>query len=80
MRQRLRDWLRSERPVDPDEVVALLTVPLFEAPLVVARLADEGIDASFVPAFNVVTRTQTDADVLVRRRDATTATTVLDGS
>lgn len=55
----------------------LITMSLFEAPLLIAELADHGIDAAFIESFNVVTKTRSDARVLVRYGDLEAAREVL---
>lgn len=55
----------------------LITTSLFEAPLLIAELADHGIDAVLIESFNVVTKTRSDARVLVRHGDLEAARGVL---
>lgn len=61
----------------PDELVELVTVPQFEAPLVEANLASHGIDATVEDAFDVVKRTLSSSRILVRRADFSAAQEVL---
>ena len=53
----------------PDELVELVTVPQFEAPMMKASLAVQGIDATLEDAFDLVTKTLSQSRVLVRRDD-----------
>ncbi len=59
----------EEGDPDPDELVELITVPQFEAPLVEADLASQGIEATVEDAFDLVTRTLSKSRILVRRAD-----------
>ena len=52
---------------DPDQFVELVTVPAFEAALVVQELQAHDIEVQQVEAFNVVSRTLSDVAVHVRR-------------
>ena len=70
---------RPDEPVDEDEPVELMTVPLFDGPLVVAELDDAGISASAVDAFSVVTQVASDARIMVRRGDIEAAQAALSG-
>ncbi len=67
----------AEDPVDPDELVELVTVPHFEGQLVVAEMRVNGIDAIATDELNMVTRTATDARISVRRADLDAARSVL---
>lgn len=62
-----------------DELVELVTVPHFEAPLMVADLEAHGIDATIEDAFDLVTNSLTRARVLVRRSDLAAAHDVITG-
>lgn len=62
---------------DPNELVELVTVPLFEAPLMQASLSDHGIDATLEDAFDYVTKALTRSRVLVRRADLVAAHEVI---
>ena len=67
----------AEDPVDPDELVELVTVPHFEGQLVVAEMRVNGIDAIATDELNMVTRTATDSRISVRRADLDAAHAVL---
>jgi hypothetical protein len=62
---------------DGDELCDLITVRLFEGPLLVADLNDHGIDATMIESFNVVTKVASDARVLVRQADLPAALAVV---
>lgn len=61
---------------DPNEVVEVETTALTGAPIMIAALQDEGIDASSVEAFDPVTAI-TRARIMVRRSDLPAALEVL---
>lgn len=63
---------------DPTEPVELDVVPLFQGPLLMAALEDAGIQATMVEAFDVVTRTRTQARIIVLRADLDAARQVLE--
>jgi hypothetical protein len=67
----------SERSVNNDEQVELMTVPLFDGPLVVAELRNSGIDAQAIDSFNIVTEIASNARILVRRGDLDAARAVV---
>lgn len=58
-------------------MVELVTVPLFDGPLVVAKLRDNGIDATAIEAFSVVTWIASDVRIMVRRSDVGAAREVI---
>lgn len=62
---------------DPDERRELVTVAAFEAPLLVADLADHDIEATTQDAFDLVTKSLTNVRVLVRHGDLDAAQAVL---
>ena len=62
---------------DESDQCDLITMSLFEAPLLIAELNDHGIDAALIESFNVVTKTRSDARVLVRYGDLEAARAVL---
>lgn len=64
-------------PVNGGEMVELVTVPLFDGPLVVAKLRDNGIDATAIEAFSVVTWIASDVRIMVRRSDVGAAREVI---
>lgn len=53
---------------DGDDLVEVVTVPQFEAPLLLADLEAHEIPATAMESFNLVTRTLTDQRILVPRR------------
>jgi hypothetical protein len=69
--------LPPRRAVNEDELVELITVPLFEGPLLVAQLRSNGIDAKAVDSFNLVTKVASDAQIFVRRGDVDSARAVV---
>ena len=62
---------------DRAELCDLITVPLFDGPLLIADLKDHGIAATMIESFNVVTEVASDARILVRRADVPAARTVI---
>lgn len=63
--------------LDPDEFVEVQIVPLHQGPLVMTALQAEGIEARSIDHFNVALRTISQVQVLVRRRDASRANTLI---
>jgi hypothetical protein len=78
----LRTWLidllsRGEAPEpDPDDFIEVGTVLLSNGPLTIVALQEAGVEATMVEVFDAPTAT-TRARIMVRRRDADTASTVL---
>lgn len=71
---------RGEAPEpDPDDWCELVTVPQFEAPLVIQRLNDAEVTVNQQESFNLVTRTLTDVTILVRRSDLDAAQAAIVG-
>lgn len=64
-------------PVDDGEFIELVTVPLHESQLVIAELRKNGIDATALDSFNVVTSIASDGRILVRRRDLVAAQSIV---
>ena len=62
---------------DRAELCDLITVPLFDGPLLIADLKDHGITATMIESFNVVTEVASDARILVRRADVPAALAVV---
>lgn len=62
---------------DPDAMVELQTAAVPDAPMIIAALQDEGIDATSVDQFDPVTAL-TRARIMVRRADATAALAALE--
>lgn len=67
----------STAQADGDELQELITVPLFEGPMVVSDLQDHGIEATALDSFNLATQVVSDVRILVARRDFDAAQTVL---
>jgi len=67
----------SDVQLNPNEPVELTTVPHHEGPLIVAELRNGGVAADAVDSYNLVTRTLTDARIMVRRGDFDAAERVL---
>jgi len=67
----------SAGPVNDDEPVELVVVPLFDGQLVVAELRNSGIEATAIESFNLVTKNASDARIMVRRGDLGAAHAVI---
>jgi hypothetical protein len=67
----------SERSINEDEQVELVTVPLFEGPIVVSELQASGIEAYAIDSMNVLTKLASNARIMVRRGDVEVARAVL---
>ena len=77
----LRLLSRGEPPdLDADELVEVALVPLYDGPLLIARLDEAGVEASGIESFDVVTNVRNRMRIMVRRRDAETATRLLAAS
>jgi hypothetical protein len=79
VRERLLSIL-NKRPApetDPDELIEIMAVPLYEGPLLVAALEKEGIASCAIEAFNVVTKTLSHVRISVASRDAVAALAIL---
>jgi hypothetical protein len=79
----VRQWFvellsRGDAPEpDPDALVEVQTASTADAPLIVAALKDEGIDATAVDQFDPVTAL-TRARIMVRHADAAAAAEALE--
>jgi hypothetical protein len=62
---------------DDDEPTGLVTVPLFDGPLLVADLRAHGIEATAVESSNPATRVASDARIFVRRGDLESAQAIV---
>jgi hypothetical protein len=62
---------------DPDSLRELTTVRGFEGPMIVAELRVNGIEAISVESFNVVTKSLTDARIMVHAIDLPAAQAVV---
>ena len=80
LRSRLSDLLGGGDPADddPDELIELVTVPSFEAGLIVADLDAHDISSTTTDAFNLVTRSLTDTRIMIRRADGPAAQALLE--
>ena len=79
----IKDWLmgllsRGEAPEpDPNALVEVENATLIDAPMIIAALNDQGIDASSVDAFDPVTAL-TRTRIMVRRSDLPAARELLE--
>ena len=73
-------WLSKGSPpeTDPGEPVELVRVPTHRAPLIVAELAEHGIVAHHHEASDPLTRSLTEARIIVARADLDRARSLLD--
>ena len=80
LRQRFWDLLArgTAAEPDPDAQVEAAEVPLFNGPMLVARLQSEGIVAEGLEAFDVVTRTTNRMRIMVRQGDLAEAREILE--
>ena len=64
-------WFRRSPapPPDEDELVDLVTVPLWQSEILRTVLQDDGIESRTNPSFDVVIDGLTNARIWVRRRD-----------
>ena len=67
----------SAGPVNEDQPVELVVVPLFDGQLVVAELRNSGIEATAIESFDLVTKNASDARIMVRRGDLEAAHAVI---
>jgi len=71
----IRQWFvrllsRGEPPdLDPDELVEVGVVHIHEGPLLIAQLEAEGIEATGIESFDVVTNVRNRMRIMVRRSD-----------
>ncbi|NLD76645.1 MAG: hypothetical protein GX643_08245 [Acidimicrobiales bacterium] len=63
----------KENRSDADDWCELVTVPQFEAPLLVHRLEANDIEVTQQESFDLVTKTLSQVTILVRRAQLTTA-------
>lgn len=63
--------------LDPDELVELVRVPEYEAPLMQVSLSANGIDSILEEVFDLVTSMAPSSRVLVRRADLAAAQEVI---
>ncbi len=70
---------RGEVATDPDEMVEITTVSLPQGPMIVTAMRDRQIQAQGIEYFNIATSTNSDYRILVPRRQAAEALSVLEG-
>jgi hypothetical protein len=71
LRQRILRFLHAGTPVDhdPDALVEVADVPLTQGPMLLSRLESEGIDATGIESFDIVTNTRSRMRIMVRHAD-----------
>jgi hypothetical protein len=75
----MRFWRRARpttRAADPDELVELAHLPLFDATLLAEKLMAHGLEAACIEASDVATRSLSHGRVFVRRHALADATRV----
>jgi hypothetical protein len=76
----LRLLSRGAKPeADPDELVEVAFVKVYEGERLAAALRSAGVAATSVEAMNPATEVRSDARVMVARRDAEQARRILEG-
>jgi hypothetical protein len=80
LRQRFLRLLQAGSPVDhdPDALVEVADVPLTRGPLLLSRLESEGIDATGIESFDVVTNTRSRMRIMVRHADLEAARDIVE--
>jgi hypothetical protein len=75
----LYDLLSGGAPpdLDPDAIVEVAEVRIFEGPMLIATLAEAGIEASGVESFDIATKARSRMRIFVRRADQEKARRVL---
>lgn len=71
--QKFNAKARRGNPVDPDEPVELIVVNGASGPMTVARLREDGFDATGQESINIATATSGDFLILVPRREVARA-------
>lgn len=69
---------RNAPPSDPDELVDVAVLRLAQGPMTVAGLRERGIEAHGAEYFNIVTNVASDYRILVPRRQAAEAMSVIE--
>ena len=79
-RERILRFLHAGSPVDadPDALVEAADVPLVQGPLLLSRLESEGIDATGIESFDVVTNTRSRMRIMVRHADLAAARDIVE--
>jgi len=82
LRERILRLLHAGSPVDhdPDALVEAADVPLIQGPLLLSRLESEGIDATGIESFDVVTNTRSRMRIMVRHADLAAARDIVERS
>jgi hypothetical protein len=79
LRDRLLGLLNRGEPVgDPLELVEVARVQVHLGPLLVESMCDDGIEAVWWPAYNVLTRTLSDARIMAPRVHAPRAAEIIE--
>ncbi|HEY7068757.1 MAG TPA: hypothetical protein VH479_01530 [Acidimicrobiales bacterium] len=80
LRQRFLRLLQAGSPAepDPDALVEAADVTLAQGPLLLSRLESEGIDATGIESFDVVTNIRSRMRIMVRHADLATARAIIE--
>jgi len=80
LRQRILRFLHAESPVDadPDALVEAADVPLVQGPLLLSRLESEGIEATGIESFDIVTNVRSRMRIMVRHADLSAARDIIE--
>src|SRR5262245_28215018 len=80
LRQRILRFLHAESPVDadPDALVEAADVPLVQGPLLLSRLESEGIEATGIESFDIVTNVRSRMRIMVRHADLAAARDIIE--
>jgi hypothetical protein len=65
---------------DPEELVEVATLPLFDATLLTEKLRDHGLDATCLESFNVAKSTNANGRILVPRAQLGEAESIVTAS
>ena len=81
LRDRIMGWLDRGEPrvLDPEAVVQIAEVMVYDGPMLVAALERAGIRAQGIDAADFVTKSMTRMRIVVQAKDAVRATEVLEG-
>ncbi len=77
--QKFYEVISRGEPADPDEPIELIVVPAASGPMTLARLREDGFDATGHENFNVATETTNHFRILVPRREFERASERLKG-
>jgi hypothetical protein len=80
LRERFLRLLHTGAPVDhdPDALVEAADVPLTQGPLLLSRLESEGIDATGIESFDIVTNIRSRMRIMVRHADLAAAREIIE--